>query len=699
MLIAFSAVGHHPVDRRARRARRAPDAGRARRVRVLRRGGGDRRRHGGRGLGRAAARRRRDRAAGRAARHARRASSRRRCRAARSGALGTGESNSTQCDFAYPARPERRRRSSASRLRVAPGRARRAGRAFRRRQVHGVRAAAALLRPAAGRGAHRRHRPARDGAARGAPPGRGGAAGAGDLRRQRARERALRPARTRRARRCCAACEQACALEFIERLPQGLDTPLGERGVTLSGGQKPAPVDRARAARRPADPAARRGDELARRRQPSAWCSRALEALEKGRTTLVIAHRLATVQHADRIVVLERGEIVAAGHARRADAPGRALRAASRALQFLGEATARRIGLRRLACARIVPACCCARVAGACGSLHGRLQALHRVLHPRRDPQPDRRRRRTSRASATPRSCSRRSRPASIDLYPEYTGTIAREILKSEERLDLAAINRALEAARPRRVAFRSASATATRSACGARTPSGSASASSPTWRGIPRCASGCRTSSSAGATAGRGCKAAYGLPHEPRGLDHGLAYEALAAGEIDVMDLYTTDAKIERYAIVALEDDRRFFPAYDAVLLYRADAPAALSRRHSSVLKKLENRIDAADHGAPQRARRARQGGVRRRGARVPRARERRRHGSGLLGGAVRARTSAACWPSTCGSCSPRSRSPSLVGVPLGMARREVSRGSRSRCSCSPACCRPFRRSRCSRS
>ena len=57
------------------------------------------------------------------------------------------------------------------------------------------------------------------------------------------------------------------------------------------------------------------------------------------------------------------------------------------------------------------------------------------------------------------------------------------------------------------------------------------------------------------------GLQGAYGLPQKPRGLDHGIAYEALAAGEIDVMDLYTTDAKIERYAIVALDDDRRFFP------------------------------------------------------------------------------------------------------------------------------------------
>jgi osmoprotectant transport system permease protein len=69
------------------------------------------------------------------------------------------------------------------------------------------------------------------------------------------------------------------------------------------------------------------------------------------------------------------------------------------------------------------------------------------------------------------------------------------------------------------------------------------------------------------------GLKSAYALPQAPRGLDHGLAYEALAAGEIDVIDLYSTDAKIARYDIAVLADDRGFFPPYDAVLLYRREA------------------------------------------------------------------------------------------------------------------------------
>jgi ATP-binding cassette subfamily B protein len=108
------------------------------------------------------------------------------------------------------------------------------------------------------------------------------------------------------------ACEQAFALEFIQRLPQGLDTQLGERGVTLSGGQRQRlSIARALLADRPIlllDEATSSLDAASER-----MVQQALEALERGRTTLVIAHRLATVRHADRIVVLDRGAIVAQG--------------------------------------------------------------------------------------------------------------------------------------------------------------------------------------------------------------------------------------------------------------------------------------------------------------------------------------------------------------------------------------------------
>jgi hypothetical protein len=66
--------------------------------------------------------------------------------------------------------------------------------------------------------------------------------------------------------------------------------------------------------------------------------------------------------------------------------------------------------------------------------------------------------------------------------------------------------------------------------------------------------------------------KQAYGLPFTPgSGLDHGLAYEALQRGQVDLIDVYSTDAKIGRLKLRVLRDDRGFFPRYDAVLLMRA--------------------------------------------------------------------------------------------------------------------------------
>lgn len=63
-----------------------------------------------------------------------------------------------------------------------------------------------------------------------------------------------------------------------------------------------------------------------------------------------------------------------------------------------------------------------------------------------------------------------------------------------------------------------------------------------------------------------------YRLPQTPRGLDHDLAYRALGAGDLDVIDLYSTDAEIAFYGLRVLEDDLDHFPPYAAVVLYRSD-------------------------------------------------------------------------------------------------------------------------------
>jgi ATP-binding cassette subfamily B protein len=109
-----------------------------------------------------------------------------------------------------------------------------------------------------------------------------------------------------------AAARAAAADEFIRRLPQGYATHLGARGVTLSGGQRQR-IAIARAILR--DPPILLLDEAtsALDAESEQSVQRALEALSQGRTTLVVAHRLATVRKADRIVVMEAGRIVATG--------------------------------------------------------------------------------------------------------------------------------------------------------------------------------------------------------------------------------------------------------------------------------------------------------------------------------------------------------------------------------------------------
>ncbi|MDA3914639.1 ABC transporter transmembrane domain-containing protein [Oleiagrimonas sp.] len=99
---------------------------------------------------------------------------------------------------------------------------------------------------------------------------------------------------------------------FLRALPQGYDTELGERGVRLSGGQRQR-VAIARAILRDAPILLLDEATSALDAQSEAAIQQALARLEKGRTTLVIAHRLATVQRADRIVVMDGGRIIAQG--------------------------------------------------------------------------------------------------------------------------------------------------------------------------------------------------------------------------------------------------------------------------------------------------------------------------------------------------------------------------------------------------
>lgn len=177
-----------------------------------------------------------------------------------------------------------------------------------------------------------------------------------------------------------------------------------------------------------------------------------------------------------------------------------------------------------------------------------------------------------------------------IDVYPEYTGTLAREILHLEGRPSLGELDRALA---PLGLAvgvplgFNDGYALAMREERAAAlgiTSLSDLAAHAPLKLGLS-------PEFIARADGWPGLQAAYRLAQKPVALEHGLAYEALAAGTIDAMDVYTTDAKIERYRLRVLADDRGFFPRYDAVLVYRRDLPARFPAQFAQ-LKTLDGRI-----------------------------------------------------------------------------------------------------------
>ncbi|MDX2220725.1 MAG: glycine betaine ABC transporter substrate-binding protein [Burkholderiales bacterium] len=181
-----------------------------------------------------------------------------------------------------------------------------------------------------------------------------------------------------------------------------------------------------------------------------------------------------------------------------------------------------------------------------------------------------------------------------IDLYPEYTGTIAREILKLDTVPPLAELNRklagiGLEASAP--LGFNNTYALAMPASRAAQLGIRSLS----DLAAHPQLRLGFSQEFIGRADGWPGLQRAYQLPFTaPRGLDHGLAYDAIAQGQVDVIDIYSTDAKLDKYGLTVLLDDRGHFPRYDAVLLHRAglaqEFPAAWK-----ALKGLEGRIDEA--------------------------------------------------------------------------------------------------------
>jgi osmoprotectant transport system permease protein len=180
-------------------------------------------------------------------------------------------------------------------------------------------------------------------------------------------------------------------------------------------------------------------------------------------------------------------------------------------------------------------------------------------------------------------------RGGQIDVYPEYTGTITQEILKSDQQLGLQQIEKALSKA-----------------GIGVTQPLGFNNTYALVMRRDRAQRLGVRTISDLQ----KNPELRVGLTHEfldrhdgwqplaaeyrlkplsVVGIDHALGYAALKNGSIDVKDAYSTDAKIVEYDLVALEDDRQFFPRYQAVFLFRLSLPPSAV----TALRKVGGTID----------------------------------------------------------------------------------------------------------
>jgi osmoprotectant transport system permease protein len=169
-----------------------------------------------------------------------------------------------------------------------------------------------------------------------------------------------------------------------------------------------------------------------------------------------------------------------------------------------------------------------------------------------------------------------------IDAYPEYTGTISGEILADKDVRDEGGLRSHLYArgvGMSRSLGFDNKYAIGLREEYAAR--NGLAHLSDLTRH--PGLKFGFSNEFMNRADGWPGLCDFYHLPqNDVRGLDHDLAYRALASGEIHATDLYSTDAEIAQYKLRVLDDDRHYFPEYRCVWLYRADlnerSPAALA-------------------------------------------------------------------------------------------------------------------------
>jgi osmoprotectant transport system permease protein len=177
-----------------------------------------------------------------------------------------------------------------------------------------------------------------------------------------------------------------------------------------------------------------------------------------------------------------------------------------------------------------------------------------------------------------------------IDIYPEYTGTIAKEILAgrtidSDAEMQAALQEQGVLMSRP--LGFNNTYALGMKKSRAAELGIESVS----DLLRHPKLRFGFSSEFMDREDGWRNLQRHYNLPQtEVKGLDHDLAYHQLRLDAIDVIDVYSTDAKITMFDLAVLEDDLAYFPRYDAVLLYRADLPTRHPQATRSILRLEES-------------------------------------------------------------------------------------------------------------
>ena len=186
----------------------------------------------------------------------------------------------------------------------------------------------------------------------------------------------------------------------------------------------------------------------------------------------------------------------------------------------------------------------------------------------------------------------------SVDIYPEYSGTVYEEILKTPSALNPSVLNqdlRKIGLVASEQLGFDNTYAIAVRNEVAEKSKLATIDDLKRTSSGIDALRFGFSHEFVKRKDGLSRIESVYGFyPTQMSSMEHALAYEALRSGQLDATDVYSTDAKIEKFNLRVLRDDRHAFPDYEAFFLARGNFPAKFPKSWAA-LQKLHNQISAS--------------------------------------------------------------------------------------------------------